>query len=404
MSITGDSSRSHTRPVATPASSQLRHAPESPQNHPLAPLVTHRVTPSTLANTLANTFASTIDTKQSSTIAEPDPKARLVMALENMATATPTRLFADRYQLLDDRVEGGQAVVCFARDAKGSMLQFAIKYDSSSPAHIESLNACYYFSPNFYRNRGRSCHRFYHDGNEFEEEVALYRDPVLRAVLPAILHANDNANGDIRSQSGYAFPPFMVLERGITMREWVKSGRNFFEVSTMVDSLCTMLDTLHSSGRMHRDLKPGALHRLSCRRGLQTIATYHSSRTGGGRAMHSVVHAHCCSHAMGRRQCKDGDHKDRADNVLYLLNSTEWRLLDLGIVANIGAHSLIGTSVATSVRTHLEDFAAVSISICLFPKARSGCLCITPGSACRVRAVATVHSRLRTAQHRHRGV
>ena len=100
--------------------------------------------------------------------------------------------------------------------------------------------------------------RLFHDGHEFEEEVALYRDPVLRAVLPAILYASANANGDVRSQSGYVFPPFMVLERGITMREWVKSGRNFFEVSTMVDSLCTMLDTLHASGRMHRDLKPGA--------------------------------------------------------------------------------------------------------------------------------------------------
>ena len=41
--------------------------------------------------------------------------------------------------------------------------------------------------------------------------MALYRDPVLRAVLPELLHADDNASGRVRSQGGgYAFPPFMV--------------------------------------------------------------------------------------------------------------------------------------------------------------------------------------------------
>lgn len=50
-----------------------------------------------------------------------------------------------------------------------------------------------------------------------------------------------------------------VLERGITMRDWAARGvRNFFEISAMVDSVCSLLDTLHASGRIHRDLKPGA--------------------------------------------------------------------------------------------------------------------------------------------------
>ena len=156
VGTTGDSSQPHTPAVTTPASSQVRHPPPAAaaaaatassstataitdgcrnrhKTSPFHPLVTHRVTPSTLANT----FASTIATKQSSTLAEPDPKAQLVVALQNMATATPTQLFADRYQLIDDRVEGGQAVVCFARDVKGSMLQFAIKCASTSSAHTD---------------------------------------------------------------------------------------------------------------------------------------------------------------------------------------------------------------------------------------------------------------------------
>jgi serine/threonine protein kinase len=73
-----------------------------------------------------------------------------------------------------------------------------------------------------------------------------------------------------------------VLERGITLTEWARRERDFFDVSLMVERLARLLDTLHSAGLVHRDLK--------------------------------------------------------GDNVLYLLHSTTWRLLDLGIAAQIGTH------------------------------------------------------------------
>ena len=95
---------------------------------------------------------------------------------------------------------------------------------------------------------------------------------MLRQVLPELLHAHDNADGAARSRSGYVFPPHLVLERGITLRAWCTCStggggsagngggraRNFFEVSTMVDSVGSMLAQLHASGRVHRDIKPGA--------------------------------------------------------------------------------------------------------------------------------------------------
>ena len=56
--------------------------------------------------------------------------------------------------------------------------------------------------------------RLFHQKVEFETEVALYRDPLLKQLLPDLLDANENADGKVRSRSGVPFAPYMVLERG----------------------------------------------------------------------------------------------------------------------------------------------------------------------------------------------
>jgi serine/threonine protein kinase len=123
--------------------------------------------------------------------------------------------------------------------------------------------------------------RFFRWRSEFDQKVALYNDPVLRSTLPDLLRADDNASGVTQSKSGYVFPPWLVLERGTTLADWVRRPRGYGEVLTMVESLARMLATLHAAELVHRDLKP--------------------------------------------------------DNALYLLQSAQWRLLDLGIVARAGA-------------------------------------------------------------------
>lgn len=98
-----------------------------PQAAAAQPQVMWHAMPSTLTCTFTSTSTFEPSCKHSRTLDEPDAKAQLVTALHNMATAAPVQLFARRYQLLDARVEGGQAVVCFARDSAGSMFQYAIK-------------------------------------------------------------------------------------------------------------------------------------------------------------------------------------------------------------------------------------------------------------------------------------
>lgn len=119
------------------------------------------------------------------------------------------------------------------------------------------------------------------DRTEFEEEVALYRTPELVSVMPDLLQVHDNAGGAVRSRSGYTFPPFLVLERGTTLRTWMAEERSFFDTLSMVEAVTRLLATLHAAGYVHRDVKP--------------------------------------------------------DNIVLLLQSTKWRMLDLGICARIGA-------------------------------------------------------------------
>ena len=65
--------------------------------------------------------------------------------------------------------------------------------------------------------------RFFYNAQDYQDEVALYQDADLRALLPELLAANNNANGAVRSSTNFVFPPHIVLERGITLTEWVRT-------------------------------------------------------------------------------------------------------------------------------------------------------------------------------------
>ena len=89
--------------------------------------------------------------------------------------------------------------------------------------------------------------------------MALYRTPALAQVLPQLLGASDNADASVVSRSGYyVFPPYFVLERGITLAQWAREERSFFDITSMLERVLGQLHTLHTDGLVHRDLKPGA--------------------------------------------------------------------------------------------------------------------------------------------------
>ena len=55
--------------------------------------------------------------------------------------------------------------------------------------------------------------------NDFQSEKRLYCDDAIRGTLPRMLQASDNASSALVSRSGYPWPPFLVLERGTSLRE-----------------------------------------------------------------------------------------------------------------------------------------------------------------------------------------
>jgi serine/threonine protein kinase len=122
--------------------------------------------------------------------------------------------------------------------------------------------------------------RFFFREKDFWLERGFYDNEAFRKCLPELLHADDNAQGQVVSRNGYRFPPFMALDRGVTLKEWLQEDRLASSVLAMAGEVLALLAVLHASGHVHRDLKP--------------------------------------------------------DNLLFVFDNQKWRLLDFGIVASTG--------------------------------------------------------------------
>lgn len=112
----------------------------------------------------------------------------------------------------------------------------------------------------------------------------MFRDASIKAVLPQLFAGSPNEDGAARAKSGYQFPPFLVMERGMTLSEWAGQSvpRKPLAILSMFADCAALLATLHAAGHVHRDLKP--------------------------------------------------------ENVLLMLQSQAWCLIDFGIAAPAGAH------------------------------------------------------------------
>lgn len=109
--------------------------------------------------------------------------------------------------------------------------------------------------------------------------MEAYRSAAIKAALPPL--SDSNGPQSVSSQAGFCFPAFLVMERGLTLSEWLYTEPTPLGILCMFGECAALLATLHAAGRIHRDLKP--------------------------------------------------------DNVLLMLHSQKWKLIDFGIAAPSGA-------------------------------------------------------------------
>jgi hypothetical protein len=80
--------------------------------------------------------------------------------------------------------------------------------------------------------------KFFTVREAFEREDALYSNTVIRDMMPAVKHIEANSNGEIRSSSGWPFPPCIVIERGESLDKWAERLKPDFPTTLQV---CGML-------------------------------------------------------------------------------------------------------------------------------------------------------------------
>ena len=79
--------------------------------------------------------------------------------------------------------------------------------------------------------------KFFFKRHAFDAEVELYRDPVLRGMMPATRAFVGNDASDERSAGGYAWPPCIIIERGESLQEWHRREGEDFITTVQVPAL-----------------------------------------------------------------------------------------------------------------------------------------------------------------------
>jgi hypothetical protein len=59
--------------------------------------------------------------------------------------------------------------------------------------------------------------KFFTKKEDFETEAAFYRLPEIAAMMPPLSQICDNSDQSVCSPGGYVYPPFIIVERGITL-------------------------------------------------------------------------------------------------------------------------------------------------------------------------------------------
>ena len=121
----------------------------------------------------------------------------------------------------------------FARDAKGAFTQYAVKFSNTVEDHMR--------------------------------ELAFYKQPSIQDTLPPLHFACANADGVVASPGGFAYPPFIVTERGLPCTECVSFSVAQWHAHMYSNTACAFhANTCTSAHLFFHELHMMTAPRMSC--------------------------------------------------------------------------------------------------------------------------------------------
>lgn len=99
--------------------------------------------------------------------------------------------------------------------------------------------------------------KFYLDRELFDREDNLRANPAFFKLLPPARVREPNGGARLRAPNGCVFPPFVIVDNGVSLKDWCDMEPRSFAVK--LEALCALakeLETLHEAGLAHRGLHP----------------------------------------------------------------------------------------------------------------------------------------------------
>jgi serine/threonine protein kinase len=144
-------------------------------------------------------------------------------ALNDVLSASRKIWFADCYHLMPARIRGATTV----------------------------LQSCY--DP---KDETELLGKFFPDREAYDAYMSLHSVQAVSVTMPLRHRTFTNDESIYRSPSGFIFPPFVILEKGLPLDEWRSKPQSMGEAMTMFSDLASHLLALHNQNTVYRDFTP----------------------------------------------------------------------------------------------------------------------------------------------------
>ena len=144
-------------------------------------------------------------------------------ALDDVLSASRKLWFADSYHLLPQRVRGDATVLQRCYDPKDETPLVA---------------------------------KFFPNREAYDNYSALHAANAVSVAMPARHRTFTNDESIYRSPAGFVFPPFVIVEHGMSLDEWRATQRPATEATSMFFDLANHILSLHNQRKVYRDFSP----------------------------------------------------------------------------------------------------------------------------------------------------